>query len=99
MPFLIAALWGALASVMGSLVGRVLLALGVSYVTFKGLDVSVNFAIEAMRDSFTGIGGEVGELLRFLWIDRALSMVTSAFAASLVIRTGAGAVTKMVLKK
>lgn len=99
MPFLIAALWGGLASVLGSLVGRVLLALGLSYVTYKGLNISVDFAVAQMKSAYGGLSGEIGSFVQWLWIDRALSMIVSAFAAALAIRTSTGAITKMVLKK
>lgn len=99
MPFLVASMWGGLALVLSSLVGRVLLALGLSYVTFSGLNVGVDFIVLTMRENYGNIGGEAGAFIRWLWIDRALSMIVSAFAAALAIKTSTGAVTKMVFKK
>lgn len=99
MPFLIASLWGGLASVLGSLVGRVLLALGLSYVTYKGLNVGTDFIVASMKSSFGSLSGEIGSFVQWLWIDKALSMIVSTFAAALAIRTSSGAITKMVIKK
>lgn len=82
-----------------ALVGRLLIALGISYVTYKGVNVGTDQIVQMMQTSFGSIGGEVGSFLQWLWVDKALSMIVSAFAASLAIRTTAGAITKMVFKK
>lgn len=99
MQYLIPAIIGALGTAIGSLVGRVLLALSISYVTFKGMTVATDQIEALMRAYFGSIGGEVGSLIGFLWIDKALSMVVSAFAAAFAIKTTSGVVTKMVVKK
>ncbi|MBC3917108.1 DUF2523 domain-containing protein [Undibacterium sp. CY18W] len=99
MPFLIAALWGAFASILGSLVGRVLIALGISYVTYKGVTVGTDSIVMTMKNAYGGMGGEIGSFVQWLWIDKALSMIVSAFAAAMAIKSGSGAITKMVIKK
>lgn len=99
MPILIAALWGGLASVLASMVGRVLLALGVSYVTYTGLTHGTDFIAAQMQSYYGGLSGDVGSFLRWLWVDKALSMIISSFTAAFAIRTSTGAITKMVLKK
>lgn len=99
MPFLVAAIMGALAQVMGSLVGRALLALGFSYVTYSGMTVATDFVAQQMQSSMSAIGGEIGSWLRFCGVDIALNMIISAFAASIAIKQIGGGLTKMVLKK
>jgi hypothetical protein len=95
----VAALLGGLASVMGSMVGRVLLALGISFVTYKGASVGIDSVVVAMKTHFASFGGEIGLFVSWLWVDKALSMIVSAFTSALVLRGAAGAVTKMVIKK
>jgi hypothetical protein len=99
MPFLVAAIVGALAQVMGSLVGRALLALGFSYVTYSGMSVASDFIAQQMQSSIGSIGGEIGSFLRFCAVDVAINMIISAFAASVAIKQIGGGITKMVLKK
>ncbi|MBC3935802.1 DUF2523 domain-containing protein [Undibacterium rugosum] len=99
MNFLVAALLGGLAQVAASLVGRVLLALGMSYVTYKGVTVATDWLVELMKSSYAGIGGDIGGLVQFLGVDKALSLIVSAFAASLAVKTSTGAITKLVVKK
>jgi hypothetical protein len=99
MPFFLAALLGGLATVMGSMVGRVLLALGITYVTYKGMTVAVDSVSEMMRSSFQSFSGDVLNLLSFLYVDRALSLIISSFAAAFALRSSSGAITKMVIKK
>lgn len=99
MPFFIAALWGGLATVLASMVGRILLALGLSYVTYKGLTHGTDMIVDQMKGSYSGLTGDIGALISWLWVDKALSMIVSAFAAAFAIRTSTGAITKLVLKK
>ncbi|MBC3878781.1 DUF2523 domain-containing protein [Undibacterium sp. FT79W] len=87
------------ASSIPALVGRILLALGIGYVTYTGATYATDQLVMVMKNSFGSIGGEIGGLLGFLYIDKALSMIVSAFAAGLAVNSAANAVTKMVIKK
>ena len=99
LAFLIPAIWGALAPVLGSLVGRVLLALGISFVTFVGLSVGVDAIKSAAIGSFGGLPSDVLGLMGYLWVDKAITTVFSAFTASLAIKLASGnSITKMVMK-
>jgi len=99
MPFLVAALLGGLSSVMGSLVGRALLALGMSFVTYKGVNVGTDFLVQSMKTSFGSLGGEAGSFVQWLWVDRALSMIVSSFGTAVAIKGLAGSVTKLKVGK
>lgn len=98
MPFFIAALWGALATALTSLVGRTLLALGFGYVTYKGFSASLDWIKGLLQANFA-FSGKVGALLGFLYVDKAVSVVFSAFSVALGIKTSTGAITKLVIKK
>ncbi|MBC3871914.1 DUF2523 family protein [Undibacterium oligocarboniphilum] len=99
MNFLVAAILGGLAQVMASMVGRVLVALSMSYVTYRGVHVATDSIVLMMKTSFGSIGGDIGGILQYLWLDKAMSMIVSAFAASLAVKMGQGALTKLVVKK
>jgi hypothetical protein len=88
-----------LAWVMGSLVGRALLALGISYLTYSGIDAINTSIVYAIKENVAGIGGETVAFLAYLWVDKAISMVLSAYAAAVAMKVTAGAITKMVVKK
>ena len=44
MPLIIAALWGALIEIAGTLVGKVLVSLGIGYAVYTGVDTSITWA-------------------------------------------------------
>lgn len=97
-------MWGALARVLvgvlagsiGSLVGRALLALGIGFVTYKGADVGVTALYSYVKASFAGAPASVVQLLAYLWVDKAISLMFSAFTAALAIRTAASGLTRIV---
>lgn len=99
MPVLIAAIWGGLATVLGSMVGRVLLALGIGYVTYSGFDVGITWLLNQIKGNFGGMPADIVAFLAWLWVDRAIGLMFSAYSAALAIRmAGATTMTKMVTK-
>lgn len=90
---------GVLAQILPSLIGRVLLALGISFVTYTGMSVAIDGLYASAQSSFSGLPAETLNLLAYLWVDKALSVVFSAFTAALAIKTlKTGSITKMVTK-
>jgi len=96
MQFIVPFFVGALGQAMASLVGRVLLALGVSFVTYTGLSVGLDAAKDAVITNMVGLPAQTVAFLAWMKIDQGLSMIFSATAAALVIRglTSAG-ITRM----
>lgn len=90
---------GILASSMGSLVGRAMLALGIGFVTYKGADVAVLAIYSNVKAAFSGAPSAVVGLLAFLWVDKALSVIFSAFTTALALKTAASGLTRLVAKK
>lgn len=96
---IIASLIGALSTAAGSLVGRVLLALGMGFVTFKGADVSISWILDFIKQSLSAMPVQVVNFFAFLWIDKALSMVFSAYTTAAFIRMAGGtSLTKLITK-
>lgn len=90
MPVFIASLGGMLINLVGTLVGRVLVALGVSVVTYTGLNASLN-AIKAQAiGSFTALPPEVLSMLSMMRVGQCISIVSSAIAARLLLNGLAG---------
>lgn len=100
MPVLIAnALIGALSLAMTSLIGRVLLALGLSFVTYTGFQTLGSYALSQVSSTFNGMPSEALALLGYLWVDKAITVVFSAYTAALGIKmAGSTSLVKMVRK-
>lgn len=90
---------GALETMVASLVGRVLLSLALTYVTYKGADTGIQSLLDGIKGGFGSMPSEVVGFLGWLWLDRAISLVFSAYTAATVIKfSSSGAITKLVRK-
>lgn len=99
MPAFLYSLLGGFLSIAGSMVGRVLIALGISYVTYSGFDLSVSWLLAQIKSNFDGMGADTVAFLAWLWVDKAIGMIFSAYSAALVIKMAGGTtLTKMVTK-
>ena len=92
------ALIGALASSVGSLIGRACIALGIGFVTYKGIDVVMGNLRSLVVSGVSSIPSDAAGLLGYLWFDRAISMIISAVVASMALTALGGSIKKMVLK-
>jgi hypothetical protein len=100
MPIIIAAFLGGLATAAASLVGRVLLALGMSYVAYSGIDTALGtLKTLIITNMASGLGSAVVGLLGVFKVDVAISMIFSAFAARLVLMgLTSGVVKKLMVR-
>lgn len=94
----ISALLGALASAMGSLVGRVLLALGIGFVTYKGIDLGITAMKTTVVNGVNALPADALGLIGYLWLDKALTVVFSGFVTALSMKAASGSVKRMVTK-
>lgn len=99
MPALIGLLWGGFVAILETLVGRVLVMLAVSYVTYQGVDlllVNIKAAALASMGSMGVLSGVVG----LLKLGECMNVVLSATVAKYTINgLTSGGITKMVFKK
>jgi len=99
MPIIIGMLWGAFVSILGSLVGRILVALAISYVTYSGVDILLTGMKTAAIANMGNMGPLVG-VVGMLKLGQCLNVVISAVVAKFTIGgLTNGSVTKMVFKK
>lgn len=99
MPIFIAALLGGLATAMGSLVGRVLIALGIGYVTYSGLNVLLDWIKTEIFGQLMGINSDVLGIIGVLQVDTSVNIIFSAIATKFMISgISNGSVTRMVIK-
>jgi Protein of unknown function (DUF2523) len=92
------ALVGALAAAMGTFAGRALIALGVGFVTYKGIDVSVGMMKDSVLGGVRGLPADALNLVGYLWIDKALTVIISAISAAMTMKAIGGSVKKAVFK-
>lgn len=101
MHLFIAALLGGLVQIAGTLVGRVLLSLGIGFVVYSGVDAALD-TVKALAFDKLGTVASFGptlvELVGVLQVGTCLNIVFSAYAARLVLAgvTG-GALKRMTL--
>ena len=106
MPVIIAPLITALnisfrwviATAIGMLVVRIVIALGVGIVTFKGLDFALDCFIQFIQDGMGGVGADLGSILGRLGVDVGVSMILGAFAAAAAVKAATGSMRKLVMR-
>ena len=99
MQFIVAAILGGLLQIATSLVGRVLLALGIGFVTYSGFQVGIDWLLNEIKANMSALPSEVVSFLAWVWMDKAISMVFAAYAAAAGIKMAGGStITKLVHK-
>ena len=97
---LIFALIGALEWAMGSLVGQVLLALGISFLTYTGVDTGLDLMKTRIFDA---IGSQGTLFIQFMGVFQVGTAVNILFSAMLTRTTmqglSGGKLTKMITRK
>lgn len=100
MPLILAALWSTLAAAVGTLVGKVLVSLGIGFVTFSGVTALLTWA----KNTFlAGVGGLPADAVGILYtakVDVCVSMLLSALTIRLTLAglSAGGSITRMVQK-
>lgn len=92
------ALIGALAGAMATFAGRALLALGVGFVTYKGIDTGIGVLKTTAMNGIKGLPADALQLVGFLWLDKAMTVIFSAVVVAITMRTLGGSLKKMVVK-
>jgi hypothetical protein len=92
MPYII----GGLASAVGTLVGRVLISMGIGFVTYTGIDLALTELQQLVISGVQGLPADMVSLIGFLWLDKALSVIFSAITTAVGLRYMGGSVKKMV---
>lgn len=99
MPLLVGALLGALIQGMGTLVGKVLISLGIAYVAYSGIDTMLTAAKTELFSRIAGQGSVVVQLAGVLQVGTCINILVSAYLARLVVQgLTNGKLTSMVTK-
>lgn len=85
MPLIIAAIGGMLINLVGTLVGRVLIALGISVVTYSGFSATIDWMKSEAVGALFGLPADVVGMLSTMKVGVSISIVSSALLARLVL--------------
>jgi hypothetical protein len=99
MPVIIAMLVGGLVQAAGSFVGRALIALGIGYVAYTGIDTALA-AFKALAVSNAGgLPASIAGMLGVLKIGTGINIIFSALTARLVLNgLTSGTIKRLVFK-
>lgn len=92
MPVFIAALGGMFLNIAGSLAGQVLISLGISVITYVGVDTALSTLKADALSAFSGLPADLVSLLAYMKVGVSISIITSAVAVRLSLAGMTGAV-------
>jgi hypothetical protein len=95
---LVSALVGGLTSSMGSFVGRAMIAAGVGVTTYSGISLGISSVKASAISGVNSLGSDALGLVGYLWLDKGLTIIFSAFTAALTMKLVGGSIKKMVMK-
>ncbi|MFJ1258835.1 DUF2523 domain-containing protein [Cupriavidus sp. CuC1] len=99
MPVALIALLGGLAWIVSSLVGRVLVALGIGYVSYTGLTAWVGSIKDLILSNLYALPPEFVQVMSLVKLDTCISILFSAISVRLVLEgLSSDTITKMVIK-
>lgn len=85
MPAILLALGTLLLQLVGSMAGRVLVALGIGVVTYTGLNTTMGWLKSQAVSALLGLGPEVVSMMGTLRVGQCINIVFSAMLARAVI--------------
>lgn len=99
MPVIIAAIIGGVMSALGTLVGRILVSLGIGFVVYQGVDLMASWIRDRAMSALSGLPVELFTVLSLLQVPAVINVYFSAWMTGLVIGglTG-GSVTRRIQK-
>ena len=99
MPALLASIfWGVFMLILRSVVLRVLVSLGISAVTFVGVNQSMKWIIDRGLQSLNGLPADLVSLIAFLKVGVCISMLMSAITMRMLLKFGSSdKIKKMVM--
>lgn len=85
MPVFLASLWGGLINIAGTLAGQVLIGLGISVMTYTGLDTTMSWLKDQALTSLNGLPVEAIGMLSAMGVGEAINIITSAMTVRLTL--------------
>jgi len=85
MPIWVASLVGGLIEVAGTIVGKVLLSLGIGFTVFNGAEASLDFARDQFLAGVAGLPADAIAIAGIMKVGVCVSMLLSAFTPRLLL--------------
>lgn len=100
MPWLVSVLLAGLLQIVGSVVGRVLLALGFGFVEYTGISKLIDSAKASATSLINDVGSSmIAEWAGFFRIDQHVSILLSAIGVKVLLNALGGASAKRLVQK
>lgn len=97
--FLIPAIAGALLSIASSLVGRILVALGIGAISYTGINAALTYFSTTMNTAANSAGATIAGMLGVLQLDTCVAIFTAAALARLALAGAtSGTIKRLALK-
>ncbi|PND36698.1 hypothetical protein C1O66_03575 [Paucibacter aquatile] len=84
-PLLIGSIIGGITAAVGTLVGRVLVSLGVGFVAYQGVNLTAEWIRDQASQKFAALPGDVYTVIQLLQVPAVINVYFSAWMASLVV--------------
>lgn len=88
MPVIAAVIWGGLLNILGTLVGRVVLALGFAAISYVGFGMVLDQITMYGKNSLMSLPNELRQILGLLRIGEAFSMYASTVTIKMIYQYG-----------
>jgi len=98
MPAFLVALAGVLANVLSYTAGRVLVALGISVVTFAGIATVLAGLRAQFETSWGAMPAAVIQIMGLMRVDQAALIIFSSLAARLALQAVEGTISRVVMR-
>lgn len=99
LPVFIPAIIGGLVSAVGTLVGKVLVGLGIGYVTYTGITPLVDLVVASVISNVQALPAQTLGIVKRLGLGIVISMFASAFVVRMTLAgLQSGSIKKMVQK-
>ncbi len=85
MHWFVAALLGPLLSLTGNFVGRVLLSLGLGFITYQGINAGLQWILQAITANLASVNGIIAGIMGVLRVDQVITILLSAVAVRLTM--------------
>ncbi len=85
MPLLAFFFAGAFGVIVKFLVGRIIIALGIGFVSYVGIDLLLDQAKGYILSMYTGLPTDMLAILGIMHVDEAINIIISSIAAKLIV--------------
>lgn len=83
--------------IIGPLAVKVLVALGIGFTTYTGVDAGLDYVHSWIQGQFAGMPAAMSQIIALLRLDVAISIIIAAYAARIALISVNGVLTNLTL--